>query len=101
MGQRFSELPRFHFTGCGILEKEMADVEHMPADAPALKGDFVEIVCVNDMFLADGSVAYENPAHAVFFNPPPFENLEAAVNASKEWADSHGIPKIYVRELKR
>jgi hypothetical protein len=48
-------------------------------------------------YVGSGSVAHEQSA--TFYRPPPADR-EAAIAHALEWADTHGVPKIYVRGTK-
>ena len=46
-------------------------------------------------FTANGSATLADEA-AIFYGPPAFETLEAAIASAKEWADKHNVPTVYV-----
>jgi hypothetical protein len=48
-------------------------------------------------FVANGSVA--GTGDAVFFRPPPFDTVEAAIAVSRSWAEANDVPTIYVRNI--
>ena|SRR5690348_13439189 len=46
-------------------------------------------------FMANGSAA----ANGLFFKPPPFDTVEAAIAASRSWADANDVPVVYMRDI--
>lgn len=59
-------------------------------------GDWVLIEKVGERFTANGSVSGKRDA--TFFTPPAFQTEEAAIAASKAWAEANDVSVVYVRD---
>ncbi|WP_139111152.1 hypothetical protein [Stappia indica] len=79
----------------------MAELKRVSGDAPAASGNFVEIVRVRNVFIADGSATSGADGPAAFFTPHPYGSFREAVRASLEWADTNHVRNVYVRRRLR
>jgi nicotinamidase-related amidase len=76
----------------------MAEIRYISkGEGPPKDVDCVLIEKAGNRFVANGSVAGKRDA--TFFTPPPFPTVEAAVDAAKAWAEAHGVPIVYVRDI--
>lgn len=75
----------------------MAEIKRVFDDAPAASENFVEIVRVRDVFIADGAATPGGQGQAAFFTPRPYGSFREAARASLEWADTHHVRNVYVR----
>jgi hypothetical protein len=48
-------------------------------------------------FMANGSAS--GKMDATFFRPPSFDTVDAAIAASRAWAEANDVPVIYVRDI--
>lgn len=79
----------------------MAELKRVSEDAPAASGNFVEIVRVRNVFIADGSATSGADEPTAFFTPHPYGSFKEAVRASLEWADTNHVRNVYVRRRLR
>ncbi len=72
---------------------ELRDIEY--DEDPPENEDWVLISRAGEKFVASGSSAETHGA--TFYSPQPFDTLDEAVTASRDWAAHNDVGVIYVR----
>ena len=75
-----------------VQVRDIHEHEDPPKDA-----DWVLIERAGSRFVANGSAAGKRDA--TVFRPPPFDTVEAAITASRAWAEANDVPIVYVRDI--
>ncbi len=75
----------------------MVEIRDIPnGELPPENVDCVLIEKSDSKFIAKGSVGAPAPRSAIFYNPPAFPTLEAAIKASTAWAETNDVSVIYL-----